>query len=117
MECAGSAVPLTSGTALGKGPAQMPRFRDSHPSSSLTGGCGGPSKRHSGGARGHGHLVTAWGFDPPVFFRWLEAHAMGPPCVGPPQLGVVADGNATLGRLITPSLPYWEGDDHQPLSA
>jgi hypothetical protein len=23
----------------------------------------------------------------------------------------------TLGRLITPSLPYWEGDGHQPLSA
>ena len=71
------------------------------------------------------HKRTGWYWPPsysvgvrsPCVFSLLEAHAMGPPCVGPPQLGVVADGNATLGRLITPSLPYWEGDDHQPLSA
>ena len=106
MECAGSAAPLTSGTALGKGPAQMPRFRDSQPSSPLTGGGGGPSKRHYGGARGHGHLATAWGFDPPVFFRCWKLTLWGPRVLGPPQLGVVVDGNATMGRptLLLPVL-------------
>ena len=65
-------------------------------------------------------VLATWlqrGVRSPCVFSLLEAHAMVPPCVGPPQLGVVADGNATLGRLVTPSLPYWEGDDHQPLSA
>jgi hypothetical protein len=81
------------------------------------GGGGGPSKRHTGGTGWYWPPSYSVGVRSPCVFSLLEAHAMGPPCVGPPQLGVVADGNATLGRLITPSLPYWEGDDHQPLSA
>jgi len=62
-------------------------------------------------------VLATWlqrGVRSPCVFSLLEAHAMGPPCVGPPQLGVVADGNATLGRLIAPSLLYWEGFIRQP---
>ena len=68
------------------------------------GGRGRPSKRRIGGARCFGHLVTAWGFDPPVFFRCWKLTPWGPRVLGPPQLGVVADGNTTLGRSPSFSL-------------
>ena len=43
---------------------------------------------------------------PPVFFRCWKLTLWGPRVLGPPQLGVVADGNATMGRptLLLPVL-------------
>jgi hypothetical protein len=77
-----------------KGTAQMPHFPRQ---SSLDGGLRGASKRHSGGARGHRHLVTSVGFD---CCTWT-AHAMGPPG---------ARSSPTGGWWLT---PLWNG---RPLS-
>ena len=70
------------------------------------GGAGGLASDILGELGGTGHLVTAWGFDPPVFFRCWKLTLWGPRVLGPPQLGVVVDGNATMGRptLLLPVL-------------